>query len=173
MIWIKFLSKLIKVLNKGASPRQISGALAMGAIIGLTPSFLIGICVFFLVLLVNVNISMAILSMAVFKLLAYAADPLAHELGYFLLVKAEPLKPLWTALYNAPFVPFTKFNNTVVMGSFAIGLLLFLPLFFLGAKFVTVYRSHLMQKVQNYKLVRILKTSKIYKFYENIRDFRS
>ena len=28
-----------------------------------------------------------------------------------------PLRPLWIAVYNRPLVPYTTFNNTVLLGS--------------------------------------------------------
>ena len=170
MIWLKFLSKLIRILNKGATPKQIAGGIALGSIIGLTPSFMLNLFVFFLILIINVNISAAIFSMVVFKLVSYLIDPLANSVGYELLVETDWLKSLWTTLYNAPIVPFTKFNNTVVLGSLVISLVLFFPLLFLTARGVVLYRERLMSKIADFKIVKLLKASKIYGLYKKVRN---
>jgi uncharacterized protein (TIGR03546 family) len=64
-----------------------------------------------------------------------------------LLVQTEGLAPLWTALYNAPLVPFTRFNNTVVLGSLVIALALFLPVLFGTRGLVVFYRARYKAKV--------------------------
>ena len=171
MLWLKFFSKLIKILNEGATPGQIAGGIALGAVVGLMPSFLINLFLVFLILIIDVNLSAAFFSIAVFKILAYPLDPLANSIGYELLVNAGRLKPLWTALYNMPAVPFTRFNNTVVLGSFIISLVLFLPLFFLSARGVRLYREKFRQRVMESKLYKFVKLSGIYQFYAKARDF--
>lgn len=173
MIFLAYANKLIRILNDKASPSQIAGAAALGAIAGLLPGFgLLSLFVFCVIFLVNVNLSAAFFAAAVFKAVAYVIDPLAHQIGLALLVKVPALKPLWTSLYNIPFVPFTRFNNTVMLGSLVLGMLLFLPLFVGTKRFVIIYRERWRAKVDQWKIVQIFKASKIYSLYQTINNFR-
>jgi uncharacterized protein (TIGR03546 family) len=113
---------------------------------------------------------MAIFSYAIFSGIAYLLDPWFHTLGYNLLVNVEGLRGLWTTLYNTPLVPFTRFNNTVVMGSLVISIGLLLPVYFLSKKLVISYREKLEPKVQKMKWVKLLKSNQIYQWYEKIRN---
>jgi len=172
MFGIEFLSKLLKILRSGASPTQIAGGLILGMMMGLSPSFFSLTNLFLLLLLIvlNVNISMAIFSYAIFSGIAYLLDPWFHTLGYNLLVNVQSLRGLWTTLYNTPVVPFTRFNNTVVMGSLVISIGMLLPVYFLSKKLVISYREKLEPKVQKMKLVKLLKSNQIYQWYEKFRN---
>ncbi len=171
MFVIQYISKLIKILRSGASPAQIAGGFILGMMLGLSPSFftLTNLFLILLLIILNVNLATAIFSYAIFSGVAYLLDPLAHSLGYHLLVKTGALRSLWTSLYNSPLVPFTRFNNTVVMGSFVISLLLLLPLYFLSKYAVVQYRKKLEPKVQNWKFMKLLKSSQIYQLYEKVK----
>lgn len=173
MILLKYLSKLIRILNDKTDPREIAGAVALGAMVGLLPGFkLLSLLIFLVIFLVNVNLSSALLAVVLFKPLGFILDPLAHHIGVLLLVKLTFLKPLWTFLYNIPLVPFTRFNNTVVLGSLVIGILLFIPLFLLTKKGIVKYREEWREKVNKLKIVQVLKASKLYNIYIKISSFR-
>ncbi len=166
MIALKFILKFIKILNKDASPQQIAGGMALGSIAGITPFMsLHNLIVLILILMIRVNISSAILSVCVFTAIAYLLDPLFNKIGYFLLVDVSFLAPLWTALYNTPIVPWTKFNNTLTLGSVVFALLFFWPLYFLLVWAVVKYREKLMAKILKWKIVTALKGSKLYGLY--------
>ena len=171
MFIVKLLSKLLKALRSGASPRQISGAFVLGMILGLTPFWsLHNLLVIILIIILNVNISMAIFSFLLFSGIAYIIDPLFHSLGYWLLVDVTALKGLATKLYNTPVIPLSRFNNTVLLGSFVSSLVLLFPVFVLVRKGVVLYREKLEAKVQKWKIVKIVKSSKIYSLYEKIKS---
>lgn len=171
MFIIQYLSKLLKILRSGASPPQIAGGLILGMMMGLSPSFftLTNLFLVLLLIILNVNISMAIFSYAIFSGIAYLLDPWFHTLGYSLLVNMEGLRGLWTTLYNAPVVPFTRFNNTVVMGSLVISIGLLIPVYFLSKTLVIKYREKLEPKVKNSKWVKLLKSNQIYQLYEKLK----
>ena len=46
--------------------------------------------------------------------LGFIFDPVFHAIGLQLL-EAPSLRGLWTSMYNTPLVPYTNFNNTVVL----------------------------------------------------------
>ena len=56
-----------------------------------------------------------------------------------------------------PFVPFTKFNNTLVAGGLASGIILWLPVFFLFLLLIPVYRNKISPKIRENKLVQSIK----------------
>jgi len=172
MIFIKLLGKLLKALKSDASPGQIAGGFVLGMILGLTPFWsLHNLVVLLLLILIRVNISMAVFSFLVFSGIAYLFDPLFHNLGYFLLVDVKFLHGLWVALYNTPILALSNFNNTVVMGSLVVSLLLIFPMYPLTEKGVIFYRERIDSKVQKWKITKIMKSSKIYSIYTKIRKF--
>jgi uncharacterized protein (TIGR03546 family) len=172
MFWLQIVSTFIKVLRAGQTPRQIAGGFALGSIVGLSPMFTLqGLAVWLIILLLNVNLSAAILSFTVFSLLAYLFDPAFHWLGYQLLVNIEGLQALWTTLYNASIAPLTRFNNTVVMGSFVAAVVL-LPATFWGMnRFVIAYRSHIGAKVEQWKVYQIVSKNVVVRWYNRIKNF--
>ncbi len=140
-------------------------------IIGLTPIWsLHNLIVFILLIILNVNLGMAIFSFLLFSGFAYIFDPMFHSLGFWILVEIPALKELWTTMYNAPIIGFSKFNNTVVMGSLVVSLVLLIPAYFAVKWFVVYYRQHIDAKMQKWKIVQMVKGSKIYNLYEKIRN---
>ncbi len=170
MFWLKIIQKIIRLLHSEISPSEIAAGVAFGVILGLVPlSLVLGIFVFLLIFLLKVNIGAALFSALLFKLVAYFADPLADIFGYALLVDARLLAPFWSYLYNLPIVPFTRFNNTVVLGSILISIILFVPVYLLAKKFIIYYRTNLKTKVEKLKIVKVLKLTKIYGIYDKLK----
>lgn len=172
MFWLQIVSNFLKILRAGQTPRQIAAGFALGSIVGLSPVFTLqGLVVWLLILIFNVNLSAAILSFTLFSVVAYLLDPLFHWLGYQLLVNVEALKDLWTTLYNAPIAPLTRFNNTVVMGSFLAAIVLSLPVYFGMKQFVIAYRATIGAKVERWKIYQIVSKSAIVRWYDRIKNF--
>ena len=170
MIWFKFIKSMIRVLSSNVSPKQISGAVVLGLFIGLNPYFTLHSLVFLvLIYFLQVHVATAFLSIAIWKIIGYLVDPLSHTIGYWLLVKIDSLNPFWTNLYNTSIIPFTKFYNTVVLGSFVISLILTIPVFIFCQKFIVFYRANVRNKVENLKIVKLFKLSNIYKIYSRFK----
>ncbi len=172
LLIIKFLAKIFAILNSEISPRQIAVGFAYGAIIGLVPAdsllpYVLLTCGF----IINFNLGALFLAAAVFKILSFAIDPIANHLGFFALTKIKALVPFWTSLYNMPMIPYTRFNNTIVMGSLIVGILLTVPLYFLAKNFVVTYRARWQQKILRLKIVQVVKASTFYKYYESYKEF--
>lgn len=169
MIVFKILSKLIKVLRSNESPNQLAWGFVLGMIIGLTPFWnLHNLLVIVLIAIFNVNIAMASLAFLVFSLFAYLLDPLFHSLGYALLVNAESLRPLWVFCSTTSVLAWARLNNTVVLGSLVTALVLLLPMYFFFKWFVKIYREKLDTRVQQFKIMKMLKGSSLYQLYERI-----
>jgi uncharacterized protein (TIGR03546 family) len=168
MLIVKLFVSFLKALNEKASPRAMAGGFALGAIIGLTPKgSLHNAVVVVLIFLLPVNKSASLVSAAVFSLISYLADPLFNRVGEFLLTR-PPLQGFWTALYNTPVVPWTRFNNTLVLGSLVMSLALFIPIFLVTAWGVTTYRERVVAVASKWKLFQLMKVSKLYLLYEKL-----
>jgi uncharacterized protein (TIGR03546 family) len=170
MFFLNLIKNLLTILQSEISPKQIAGGAALGSMIGFTPfSALHNLVIFILIMILRVNISAAFFSIALFGLIGLATDPIADKIGYFFLVQNQSLTPFWTKLYNMPIVPFTKFNNTVVLGGIVLSLILFIPIYFGTKGFVLYYRANLKEKVAALKIMKLFKLSNIYKFYERVK----
>lgn len=163
------VSNLIKILHSDASPAQVAGGVALGLIIGITPLLNVhNLFIVFIILLVRVNLGSAILSFLLFSILAYPLDPLSHQMGMKIL-NLPGLQALWTDLYNTPGMRLTRFNNSIVMGGLALSLILITPVWLATFSFVRSYRGTLKVKIDNLRIIKLVKASSIYKWYERIR----
>lgn len=159
------LRSLLVALQGGDDPKHIAAGFALGAAWGLVPKGnLFGILFLLFCFLVRVDKSMAVVSALLFTAVGYAVDPLAHSIGRALLTSAA-LKPLWTALYDLPIVPLTRFNNSVVLGSLVIGLALFWPLYASFIKVVEAYRAKYKERVDRWPIVKAFKSLSWYETY--------
>jgi uncharacterized protein (TIGR03546 family) len=166
MFFIGLIKDLIKILQSEISPAQIAGGAALGLVLGFQPlSGPQGIVILLLIFFLNVNIAAAFLAAGIFAPLAVLLDPLAHQLGYLLLVKTEALLPFWTAAYNLPIIPLTHFNNTVVLGSFVLSLLLFIPVLLAAKQGIIFYRTHWKEKVAQSKFMKWFKLTDLWKLW--------
>ena len=153
--------KFIRVLSSEVDPIQISLGFALAMIVGLTPLFsLHNLLVIFVLLLFRINLAAFLLAWAVFSGMAYLLDPLFHDLGKVIL-HHESLNALWTEMYNQPVWRIARFNNTIVMGSLAASLLAFIPFVLISNLLVRRYRSDVLIYVQNSRLFKTLKSSKL------------
>jgi uncharacterized protein (TIGR03546 family) len=87
----------------------------------------------------------------------------------FALLEAPGLRPLWTAWYNTPLVPYTNFNNTVVLGSVVGWLVLAVPIFFAARWGVARYRATIGERVQQSRFYKAVTASKAYNIYRLFR----
>jgi uncharacterized protein (TIGR03546 family) len=173
MFFLQFISKFIKVMRAGASPAQIAGGFALGSLIGLMPFLTLqSVAIFCIIFLINVNLSAATFAIFVAGFGAFLLDPLFHHLGFYALTGIQSLQGLWTKLYNMPVAPLTRFNNTVVLGSFIGGLVLLAPVYFGMKKLVVAYRAGLEAKIKKWKIVQAITGSKLWQWYERLRDWQ-
>lgn len=171
MFWLTLIKDAIKILRAGQAPWQVAAGFALGTILGLSPMLTLqGIVIWLIVLILNVNLSAVLLGLTLCTLVAFLLDPLFHWLGYQILVNVDFLGGFWTTLYNAPLAPLTRFNNTVVMGSFAFALLCFVPVFWGMKRLLLAYRKHIGSKVEKWKVYQVLKQSALVRWYERVRD---
>lgn len=153
---IRSVYKLLRVISSETEPGQISLGFAFALIAGFTPLLsLHNLLVLFLILVLRVNLSAFFLGLAFFSGVAYLLDPLFHRIGLAVLT-AGSLEGLWTALYNSTLWRLERFNNSIVMGSLIVSLLLFVPLYLASNRLILKYREHLLAWVQKTRLIHIL-----------------
>ena len=159
---LRLIIKVLKALNSNEAPWQISMGIIFGSILGLTPLLsLHNLVILFLALLINMNISMMIVSWAVFSLIAYALDPLFHQLGFTLLTSPS-LEGLWTQFFSCPILLLANLNNTIVMGSLVSTLVAAVPLFFLFNVLVVKYRDVYNTFIGKFPVLKFLKVLDLY-----------
>jgi uncharacterized protein (TIGR03546 family) len=168
---LTILAKIFKTLNSETEPFQISLALSFALIAGLTPLWrLHNIFVLLLVLVLRVNLTAFILGWLGFSGIAYVLDPLFHVLGLHILTN-NTLHGLWTVLYNSTLWRLSHYNNSILMGSLVISLVLFVPLFLLSNLIIKKYREHILAWVRKTRIVQALKASKFYSIYQSVSDW--
>lgn len=159
------LRQFIKGLTSDTDPSQIGWGIALGFVIGLIPKAnLTAQLLLVLLMALKVNIPMGLITMFLVSFVNPLFDKVTDPLGYALL-SAEPLAPLWTALYNLPVVPWTGFNNTVLLGGLLAGAALFFPVYLAGRRFGVYYNAGLRDKVMNSRVVKGLKASFLFDWY--------
>jgi len=162
---LKQLFQLIKLLNSDTGTNQIATGLAAGFVLGMTPFFsLQSILIFVCLLVFRIQIGMAFLSAFAFSFVAYLLDPVFHAVGTLALENAG-LKNLWTTLYNLPIVPMTRFNNTIVMGSGIVSLVLAPFVYLIGRQLVIRYRVSVVEKFKQTKFWKAVQATSLYKWY--------
>ena len=172
MLFLKLIQQLVKALNSDGTPGQVAAGIALGAVFGLTPLLnLHNLVLFGCALILNVSMPGVFLGWALCVPVGFALDPLFDAVGSRLLL-APGLRGLWTALYNAPVVPFTNFNNTVVLGSFVVWVVAFLPIFFLARWGVARYRATLLERLRRMRVFQAITASGWYTTYKSLTGWK-
>ena len=172
MLIVKYLFKLLKAISSEAKPWQLAAGFVLGMVMGLTPLIsLHNLFILAAILLLKVNIGMALLALSVCSGLAYLLDPFFDTVGYQVLT-AGSLQSFWVMLYNQPVVALTNFYNTIVMGSLVLSVVLSLPVYVGVQQFVLYYRENIHERIQKWKIVQVLKSSKLYSVYQHVTKFR-
>jgi uncharacterized protein (TIGR03546 family) len=144
--------------------------MALGAALGLTPLMSVhNLVVLGLICVLNVSFGGAMLGWALFVPVGFALDPVFDRIGQKLLLDTPSLTPLWTSWYNAPAMPYTSFNNTVLLGS-VVGWIVLMPVIFFAARAgVRRYRETIGERVRQSKFYKAVTTSKVYNVYSWFR----
>jgi uncharacterized protein (TIGR03546 family) len=168
---IELIAKTLKVLNSETDPGQISLAFCLAMVMALTPLFSVhNLLVLLVALVLRVNLSTFSVVWIVLSAIAYALDPLFHQIGLAVLT-AEGLKSMWTSLYNTAWFRPAHLNNTIVMGSLLVSLAAFIPAYIVIKVLVVKYREHLLAWIQKTRLMKLFKASKLYEVYQTVSGF--
>jgi uncharacterized protein (TIGR03546 family) len=162
---LKQIFNFLKLLNSDTGTYQLASGLALGMMLGFAPFISIQtLLVFAIVFIFRVQLGAAFLSAFFFKLIAYIFDYPSHLLGKAVL-ESDTLRPLFVTMYNMPLVPMTRFNNSIVMGSMIVSILLF-PFAFWGFKVAIIkYRSAVVARFKSTKYWKAFAATKVYGWY--------
>jgi uncharacterized protein (TIGR03546 family) len=171
MFTLKLLGRILNAINAGAAPWQVGGGMVLGFALGLIPGWpLQAFGLLLIILLINVNTSIAVAGAVIASLLAWLLDPIMDRIGAWMLQDIGALKGLWTVMYNSPPLALTRFNNTVVMGSMVVGVIGAVIWFPILIWAVRVYRAKFLAWVQKLWIMRLITGSKVWALYQRISN---
>jgi uncharacterized protein (TIGR03546 family) len=134
----------------------MSLGLAFGVLVGLVPkgnllAIGLGICL----AATRVNLAIATFAIVFCTFTSGLADSLFDQVGGFVL-SIPALQGLWIELSNQPFVPWTNFSNTIVMGSFVTGLALLWPVHRLSHPLFEKYSSRFAIYARRWWITKVI-----------------
>ncbi|MCC9655391.1 TIGR03546 family protein [Rhodopirellula halodulae] len=129
---IKLLSTLRRAIAGRRYPSQLAWGFSLGLLIGLIPhGNLLAVALVLGVLVLRINHAMAALTAIGVTMIAPKLDPISDQLAQWVFAQ-KGVSEFMSRAWDYPLVPWTDLNNTVVMGSFLIGLAALLPAFALS-----------------------------------------
>lgn len=150
------LRNVVSLFLGGGSARAIAFGFALGMMVGLMPKGnLTAVAISTLVLATQANLAAAGMAGGLFTWAAVWTDPLAHRIGTSLL--AQPSCQNFLArFYEWPLAPWTALNNTVVLGSLVLSLVLFYPAYHLVWLLFHHYQDRIAKRLDEFHVDRVL-----------------
>ncbi len=169
---LKQLFAFIKLLNSETGNVAIAMGLTCGFILGMTPSLsLHSLLVFLILFFFRIQIGAALISAFFFKFIAYLLDPVFHSVGGKVL-EMESLQGIFTSLYNMPIIPYTRFNNSIVMGSAVVTFILS-PFVYLFSQYLIIkYRVTVLARFKQTKAWKAVEATKFYQWYYKYEQYK-
>lgn len=162
---LKQIFGLFKLLNSDKGAKSIAAGISLGMILGFTPAFSLQTLLVILILFFfRVQIGAAFLAAFFFKIPAWLLDPVFDQAGQIML-ELPSLQPVYTSLFQMPIVPFTRFNNSIVMGSGVIALMLAPFMYFAALKGIEKYRTQFVARFEQSKLWKAWSATSFYQLY--------
>jgi uncharacterized protein (TIGR03546 family) len=169
---LKQLFAFIKLLNSDTGNISLAAGMTCGFILGMTPSLsLHSLLIFLILFFFRIQIGAALLAAFFFKFIAFLLDPAFHAVGSQVL-QIESLQGLYTTLYNMPLIPFTRFNNSIVMGSAVITFALSPIIFLLSQYFIVKYREIFVARFRQTKVWKAIEATKFYQWYYKYDQYK-
>jgi uncharacterized protein (TIGR03546 family) len=151
----KYIKSFFMALNANAHPGDIGHAVALGLLVAFVPKAnLLWFFLFFLTLFIRCNKGAFFLSFILLSFVVPFADVPVERLG-FAILSLPFLEPFYSFLASVPFVGLTRFNNTMVTGGLAAGIILYVPVYFLFRFLTAKYRTVLQPKIVNSKAYKV------------------
>lgn len=169
LLLLRFFQQLFKALNSDGTPGQVAAGMALGLAFGLTPLLsLHNLVVLAVAMLTTVSFPAVFLGWALATPLGFLLDPLFDRVGLAILTQ-DALISFFTWLVNTPVVALSKLNNSIVLGSLVVWLLALVPAYFAFKVLVTRYRADVYAHLQKWRVVQVVKGSKLYDVYQLFR----
>lgn len=169
---LKQIFAFIKLLNSDTGTISLAAGLTCGFILGMTPVLSLHSLIIFLILFFfRIQIGAALLAAFFFKFAAFLLDPLFDVVGRKVL-EIESLAPFFTKLYNMPLIPFTRFNNSIVMGSAVITFALSPIVFIISQRLIIKYRVTVLARFKTTKVWKAVEATKFYQWYYKYEQYK-
>ncbi len=153
---LKPFIKLFIAISSNTDPGAIAAGFSAGILLGFMPKDnLLWALISIFILFLYIQRGTFLIAMLLGSALAGVLDPSFDSLGRLILTN-EKLIPYFASALEIPFVSLTKFNNSIVMGSFTIGVLIYLPLFYLIKLLVILWRKYIAQTVQKILVLHVI-----------------
>jgi uncharacterized protein (TIGR03546 family) len=161
---LTLLAKILKVLNSEASPWQIGWAIGFGLLAGLLPFGFLTLVILLVVCLFTVNLSTFLLVWGLCGGLMFIIGDTLEALAW----QYAQQPGLLNLLASTEVLQLLHLHHTLVLGAFVIGVLLLVPVAWLGTVLVKQYRQRVMKKIQQWKIMQALNASKLIQLYQKL-----
>ena len=161
---LTLFAKILKVLNSEASPWQIGWAIGLGLLAGLLPFGFLTLLIMLIVCLFTINLSTFLLVWGVCSGLMFIFGDALEALTW----QYAQQPGLLQLLASTETLQLLHLHHTLVLGAFVLGLLLLLPIAWLGSLLVTQYRLRVMSKLQKLRIVQMLNATKLVQLYQKL-----
>ncbi len=169
---LKQLFSFIKLLNSDTGNISLALGMTCGFILGMTPVLSLHSLLIFLILFIfRIQIGAALITAFFFKFIAYLMDPAFHFVGSKVL-ELESLQGILTQLYNMPIIPYTRFNNSIVMGSAVVTFALAPFVYILSSIFISKYREIVVARFKTTKVWKAVEATKFYQWYYKYDQYK-
>ncbi len=169
---LKQIFAFIKLLNSDTGNISLAMGMTCGFILGMTPTLsLHSLFIFLILFFFRIQIGAALVMAFFFKFIAYLLDPIFHSVGSKIL-EMESLAPIFTKLYNMPLIPYTRFNNSVVMGSAVVTFILSPFVYLLSQYLISKYRVVVLARLKNTTLWKAVEATKFYQWYYKYDQYK-
>ncbi len=153
---VKQFAKFFRALNANSKPSEIAHALCLGVILGLMPkNNVLWYLIFVFFMFVRINKGFYFLAALVVSQFAWIFDDVFNDVGLAVL-HYQAFENFFARIIDIPFVGFTRFNNSIVMGSLVVSLVAYIPVFVLGILFVKLWRTVLSPAIVKLPIVKIV-----------------
>jgi uncharacterized protein (TIGR03546 family) len=162
---LKQIFAFLKMLNSETGQNSLAAGIAAGFILGMSPMLsLQGLLVLLCIFIFRIQMGAAFLAAFFFAFIGWLLDPAFHAFGSAIL-EMDSLQGLFTAMYNMPLVPLTRFNNSIVMGAGVLAILLSPVIYFLSLFLIAKYRATVLAYIKETKFWKAVKATSLYNWY--------
>ena len=161
---LTLIAKILKVLNSEASPWQIGWAIGLGLLAGMLPFGFLTLLILLIVCLFTINLSTFLLVWGLCSGLMFIFGDALEALTW----QYAQQPGLLQLLASTETLQLLHLHHTLVLGAFVLGLLLLLPIAWLGSLLVTQYRLRVMSKLQKLRIGQMLNATKLVQLYQKL-----
>lgn len=154
-LFVRPIRCFLRAFTSADTPGQLALGVALGMMIGLAPKGnLIAVGLGILLLATRVNLGTGLLAATAFSWVGMLVDPFTGRIGHAILT-TEWLQGTGAFLYDLPLMPWTGFNNTVVLGNLLLGIWLFYPVYKMSRAVFERWQPWAIEKARDSRFVRL------------------